>query len=272
MKRLLITSFTFVLGFVANARSLDNHHHNSDGILIVEGTYQQKNIYVLNPVLPGGVGFCTYEVRVNGKLTTDEWNSSAFEVCLDNLGLQQGDAVFIEIKYKNGCSPKVINPKVVLPRPTFHTESIHLNKDGHLKWTSSNESGALPFIIQIYKWNKWINITEVQGIGTPGVHEYSYTLDLVSGDNKVRVVQKGNDQAIKASPSARVYSAKQRVNWTYNKRKEAVAFSDETAYELYDKYGQIKKRGFGRNMKVENLKKGTYYMNYDAVTEKFNKK
>ena len=50
--------------------------------LVVKGTYQGENIYVKNPFAPSGVGFCAYEVTVNGTITTDEINSSAFEIDL----------------------------------------------------------------------------------------------------------------------------------------------------------------------------------------------
>lgn len=57
------------------------------GVVILEGQYQQKNIYVSNSIASAGVGFCTYEVRVNGNVTTDELNSSAFEIDLTMHGL-----------------------------------------------------------------------------------------------------------------------------------------------------------------------------------------
>jgi len=42
------------------------------GVLIVEGKYQQKNLYIQNGFSSNGVGFCAYEVKVNGQVTTDE--------------------------------------------------------------------------------------------------------------------------------------------------------------------------------------------------------
>ena len=50
------------------------------GVLIVEGKYQQKNLYIQNGFSSNGVGFCAYEVKVNGQVTADEVNSSAFEI------------------------------------------------------------------------------------------------------------------------------------------------------------------------------------------------
>ena len=40
------------------------------GVIILEGNYQGKNLYVQNPFGSGGVGFCVTEVLVNGNITT----------------------------------------------------------------------------------------------------------------------------------------------------------------------------------------------------------
>ena len=37
------------------------------GVIILEGNYQGKNLYIQNPFGSGGVGFCVTEVKVNGK-------------------------------------------------------------------------------------------------------------------------------------------------------------------------------------------------------------
>ena len=52
------------------------------GTIVLEGKYQQKNLYVINGIAPEGVGFCVFEVTVNGDVTSDEINSSAFEIDL----------------------------------------------------------------------------------------------------------------------------------------------------------------------------------------------
>ena len=36
------------------------------GVLVVEGKYQQKNLYVQNGFSSSGVGFCAFQVKVNG--------------------------------------------------------------------------------------------------------------------------------------------------------------------------------------------------------------
>ena len=39
------------------------------GVIILEGNYQGKNLYVQNPFSSIGVGFCVSEVLINGNIT-----------------------------------------------------------------------------------------------------------------------------------------------------------------------------------------------------------
>ena len=59
------------------------------GELVLTGIYQGSNLYVMNPFAPVGEGFCVTEVQVNGAATSDEINSSAFEVDLGALSLDR---------------------------------------------------------------------------------------------------------------------------------------------------------------------------------------
>ena len=97
------------------------------GTLILEGKYQGKDLYVVNSVSASGVGYCVFEVLVNGQVSSDEWNSPAFEIDLDIYGFQLGDDLVITIKYKEGCLPKVINPGVLEPQPTYQVLNISIS-------------------------------------------------------------------------------------------------------------------------------------------------
>ena len=135
------------------------------GKIVLDGVYQNKNIYVINSVAVSGAGFCTYEVAVNGDISTDEINSNAFEIDLSIYDLELGEDVYIEIMFKDGCAPKVLNPGVLKPQPSFETQSISIDRSGLLEWETTNESAVLPFVVQQFKWNKWVQVGEVQGKG-----------------------------------------------------------------------------------------------------------
>jgi len=109
------------------------------GVIVVEGEYQLKNVFVLNGGSPSGVGFCVYEVTVNGDITSDEINSDAFEIDLSVFGLELGDPVEVRISHKDGCEPKVLNPEALEPTPTFEAKVLTVSAEGILNWTTVNE-------------------------------------------------------------------------------------------------------------------------------------
>lgn len=242
------------------------------GEIVIEGIFQGKNIYVMNPFASSGVGFCVFEVTVNGKVSTDEINSSAFEIDLSVYQFNIGDKVTIVIKHKDNCVPKVLNPEVLKPKSTFNVTSIEVTKDGYLKWTTTNESGKLPFIVEQYRWNKWIKVDEVEGKGTPGTNSYSVKVYPHSGNNKFRVKQVDYTKKPRMSQDVLFKSLQPPVTITNKKFETEITFSAETMYEIYDYYGNRILKGIGNRVDISGLKKGDYFINYDNTMDQFKKK
>ena len=264
-KNMKNTFFTIVFAlFIAT--------HLNAGVIVLDGHYQGKNLYIQNPFAGSGVGFCTFEVTINGDVTTDEINSSAFEIDFSNFKLKVGDPLTVKIKHKDDCKPRVLNPEVLKPKSTFETVSIKLGNDGKVDWTSKNESGKLTYIVEQYRWNKWVKVGEVEGIGSAQENSYSFKITPHSGENKVRVKQVDYSGKPRYSKSATSLSSTSVVTFEPIKVKESITFSGETLYEVYDQFGNIVKRGFGANLDATTLKKGSYYLSYDNKTETFSKK
>lgn len=169
------------------------------GTIILEGKYQDKNLYVQNGYAGNGVGFCTYEVTINGQTSTDEVNSSAFEIDFSAFQIKPGTPVVVEIKHKDDCSPKVLNPEALKARATFEVTSIDVDKSGLLSWSTKNEMGSLPYVVEQFRWNKWIPIGEVKGEGDMDNNTYSFQTIPHSGENKFRVKQIGYGGVTKTS-------------------------------------------------------------------------
>jgi hypothetical protein len=232
-------------------------------VLLVEGRYQNKNLYIQNGMGSSGVGFCAYEVKVNGQVTTDEVNSTAFEIDLSPFKLTMGEVVVVEILHKEDCKPKVLNPDALKPQPTFDISSITIDKEGLLKWNTKNESGPLPYVVEQYKWNKWVYVGTVEGIGNASPHEYVFKVTPHSGENKFRVKQIGFNGASKNSNPVVFNSLMETPSFQVN--SNAISFSSDTGYEVYDYFGNVVKKGFGNNCDVSNLNKGKYFLCYDNI-------
>lgn len=261
MKNLIFVFFLILSSFKINA-----------GVLIVEGKFQNKNIYIQNSFGGNGVGFCATEIKVNGKITTDEVNSSAFEIDLAAMNIKPGQKVIIEISHKSDCMPVVLNPEVLKPRPTFEVVSMNINSTGVLKWTAKNESGSLPYVIEQFKWNKWVYVGEVQGVGSPENHDYSFQVSTHSGENKFRIKQVGLGSTPKLSSAVILNSNIDKPTFMITKDNKAIQYTNETAFEIYDAFGSIVKKGFGKEINIENLAKGKYYLCYDNQVTEFDKK
>ncbi len=211
----------FILSLIAILCSIGSL---SAGTIVLEGNYMGKNIFVKNPYGGSGVGFCVFEVTINGKLSPDEVNQSAFEIDFNNHDLKLGDKVLINIKHKDDCKPEVLNAEVLRPKSTFKTEKISFGKDGVLNWNTSNETGKLDYIVEQFRWNKWVKVGEVTGKGTPGNHSYSFKITPHSGENKARVKQVDVSGKPRYSKPANYTSTAPAVTIDCDKCKDKISF------------------------------------------------
>lgn len=233
------------------------------GVIVLEGQYQGKNLFIQNPFSEAGVGFCVFEVTVNDQIATDEINSSAFEVDLGNYGLKVGDPIVVKVKHKDGCTPLILNPEVLKPKSTFDIVKQSIGSDGTYTWTTTNETGELPFIVEQKRWNKWVKAGEVMGVGKPGEHTYEFKITPHSGENTFRVKQVDLSKRARYSETVSYASSTAPITWGPPKPKEEIVFSGNTLFEIYDQYGNIVKRGYADRVEVASLKKDLYYLNYD---------
>lgn len=241
----------------------------------LEGIFQGENLFVMNPFAATGVGFCIYEVTVNGQITTDEINSSAFEIDLSVFQLKEGDPVTVVIKHKDGCNPKVLNPDVLKPRSTFNIVSIKLNKTGILKWTTTGEKGSLPFIVEQFKWKKWTRVAKIKGKGTPSTNTYTCNVNLHSGTNKFRVKQIDYSKRPRYSPDVTYRNLAPPVKFTPGDGQKVgsqLIFSRNTAYEVYDYFGKLRMKGAAKVVDIRKLPTGQYFLNYDNASVTFEKR
>jgi hypothetical protein len=240
------------------------------GEIEINGTYQGENLYVQNPYAESGVGFCVFQVMVNGRTTTDEINSNSFEIDLSVFQFAIGEPVHIVVKYKEGCEPAVINPEVVAPRASFRTIDIALKND-NLIWKTNNEAGALPYVVEQYRWNKWVQVGEVAGKGVPGTHQYSLPVRLHSGENRFRVRQTDHKNKRQLSPEVILEKSKPKISLASMKVEDRLVFSEPTLYEIYDIYGRIVFKGYDDSVNVKGLERGEYYLNFDNQMSVFTK-
>ena len=242
------------------------------GEIVLKGVYQGKNLFVMNPFSPSG-GFCVTEVKVNDHKLHDDINSSAFEIDLSTHQLNPGDKLTIVIKHKDGCMPRVLNENVIKPSSTFEVKSLKFDlKTSTINMETIKESGSLPYIIEQYRWNKWIRIGTIDGLGGYESNTYSVPVTMHSGVNKFRFRQRDFTNEDRFSREIAVRSPVRPVTYEPKKPTTTITFSAETEYEIFNSVGTRVLHGKGTTIDISGLPKGDYFLNYDAFTESLKKR
>ena len=236
------------------------------------GLYQGENLLVINEPGPDGVGFCCYEVRVNGLLTADAVNSHAFEVDLVAQGLPLGKGVSVSLQHRSGCRPRVLNPEVIQPSAGFQLISFDAAPSGEIQWVTADEHGRMPFVVQQYKWGKWVDVVRLDGRGGPQEQRYSASVEPVRGENLLRLTHLAPDGTLEVKGEARFEGDVPEVTMTYDARSETLTFSRHTQYELVDEFGTVVLSGVGTQATLRYLARGEYFANFGAGTELLKKR
>ncbi|MFN0033108.1 MAG: hypothetical protein ACKVOR_13190 [Flavobacteriales bacterium] len=231
-------------------------------VVVISGVYQGKDLYVKNPLTASGVGYCVFEVLVNGGVTSDELNQPAFAVDLAAWGLKVNDPVEVVLRCKEKCDVKIINPEVIYPNSTFEVVSMTVTPQGLLTWSTKGESSAIPYVIEQFRWNRWVKVGELNGQGKSEKCDYSFQATLHSGTNTFRVYQIDH-KGQRTSQEVKVESATPAVNIKSTKISNSIDFSAETDYEIYSEYGALVKTGRGISVDCSKFFKGKYYVSFD---------
>jgi hypothetical protein len=232
--------------------------------LKVKGVYQGRNLFVQNSLVDEKTGdFCITKVIVNGEEIPDEVRSSAFVISFDRMDIELGEDITILFTHKENCAPLIINPEVLKPLSTYKLLA-HRVEDGFLVFETTQEASRLMFYVEEFRWNRWLQIAEVQGIGGPDDNDYRVKIYPCDGVNKYRIKQIDHLDRISYSDTLQLAFEVDRVKFLNKKRiKDSIEFSGETLYELYNEYGERVKFGGDASIDISDLMPGKYYLSYD---------
>ena len=138
-----------------------------------------------------------------------------------------------------------------------------------LHFKTKGEAYKYTYIIEQFRWNKWVKIGEVEGKGIYEGAEYSFQVTPHSGENQVRVkYYSWNNQPYYIKP-VKFISNVPDVSTDGKCKDSKIGFTLETMYEVYDNYNNIVKKGFGIEVDITGLPAGIYYLNYDNKSMEF---
>ena len=265
MRKLFFALFTLVVSQVLASAPAE---------FVIEGKYYGENLYIKNVYSESTKTYAITEVTVNGKKIPAAVNAHAFEVSFADMGIQEGDAVTVKVKYNGEKKPFVINPEVLKPKGgCLFAAQPKVDKSRAIQWTTKNENHPLPFIIEQNKWNRWVKVGEVMGTGKPGENKYSFTPIYTTGMNvfRIRQISPRGDEYVSAE--VKFKSTAPEITANVDKSGNTINLSAESNYELYNQAGDLLSSGKGLVVDISKLEKNKiYWLSYDIKTIQFVKK
>lgn len=253
----IILAFTFATSLV------------SAGVLTLQGVYQGKNLYVQNPFTGNMKDFCTNEVFVNDKLVLNSVQSSAFEIDLSFLSMN--DPVTIKIAHKDDCKPKILNPQVIKATSSFTFQALNIDSE-LVSWVTKGEKPKGRFFLEQFKNNAWTTVREMSGKENPIINNYAEKGSHHSGLNKYRIKYLQNDGQVFYSQVAEFMSDLKPIEMYPKRVTDKIYLSREADYEILDQYGNVISKGTKKEIDLLKASTGVYYLNVDNQTIKFFKK
>ncbi|MFN6943832.1 MAG: hypothetical protein ACK4ND_02720 [Cytophagaceae bacterium] len=239
------------------------------GIFTLTGVYQGKNLYVQNPFTGNMKDFCTNEVYINDERIMSNVQSSAYEIDLSKLGMN--DPVTIKITHKDDCKPKILNPQVVRATSAFQFQSFNIDKD-NIIWATKGEKPKGRFFVEQFKNNSWGTVKEITGKSNMVINNYDVQSFHHSGLNKYRIKYLESDGQVFYSQVIEFESDLKPIEMYPKRVTDKIYLSREAEYEILNQYGDVISKGTKKEIDISSAAQGVYYLNVDNQTIKFFKK
>ncbi len=257
---IVVAIFLLIPAFAQNAEVAE---------MTIFGIYHGKNITIQNPII-GNKVYCTNEVYLNNKKVMSNIASSLYEVNLSMLKI--GDSVTVVISHKAGCQPKVLNPQVLRPSPTFQYISVSVDKD-FVKWSTQGERSSDIYFLEQFSNHNWLILQKFNALG---ISVYSVPVRHSVGTNRYRIRYVEKDGRIFYSKEVefKVTPATVLEPVTFYPRNvtDKIYLSRPVPYQVIAQNGTVLKRGNAAEILLTDLKTGVYYLAVDNKKEKFFKK
>lgn len=236
--------------------------------LVLTGIYNGKNLYVQNPLSSNMKDYCTREVWVNDQQVFVNPRSSAFTVNLSHL--DEGAPVSVRIFYNSDCAPKIINPQVIRTRNNFRFLAFQADSS-KLEWMTGGELAKGKFFVERWDSNRWQPLSSLEAEGGEN-SRYQLEVEHFSGLNKYRVKYLQGDGEVFYSRVQQYEATTEPVTFAPTRVSDKIFLSRETEYVVSDPKGNQLLKGYGKEISLQHLNSGLYYLSIDNRIEKFYKK
>jgi hypothetical protein len=152
----------------------------------------------------------------------------------------------------------------------FFADSIKTDS-AKVTWKVMHSLSIDSFVVEHYRWQKWVKVGSLKT--DPNQDVYCFNMAWHFGENQVRIVfyssGKTKNSAIAKYVNAKELDGPDMVLWA---REDNLRLPAPYNYEIYDKYGNIVKKGYGDSIYIKDLVPDVYYLNYGNRTTEFIRK
>lgn len=153
-----------------------------------------------------------------------------------------------------------------------------------LFWYTHKEIPNTYFVIEHYRFNKWVKHSKYTGKVLPstnnhgalikGKYLYKQKVPPHSGENRWRVLLMNDSnvclgiskELIGTDSKGALIPFVPKVEYSISKKTKEIIFSAETYFELFDASGKLIEEGYGKTILYAGNDPGTYTLNYDNTT------
>ena len=237
------------------------------GELVLKGKYNGKNVFVRNPYNAETEEFCTINVYVNDRLILEGPQLSAFQIDLSYLN--QGALVVVRIEYRDDCQPVVMNPTVLSFNAGFQFLSSHSDNNS-INWTTIGElPGGEYQLEQLFKKGGWKTIKSFEAKGAMNINQYSIEPNHFPGENHYRVGYKDSNGNQYYSVEIMYTSTDDPITFSPEIVTTSISLSKATQYAILDMNDNEIRKGSGKEIELQDLRPGEYYLFIENRKERF---
>ncbi|MDR2836727.1 MAG: hypothetical protein LBV69_11170 [Bacteroidales bacterium] len=248
---LISLSFFIVVSTMIKAQSVD-----------IKFVYQARNVFINNPMLDDvGKIYCINKIFINEKEYICDKYTSVIGIYLENLNIEVGEMVEIQIFNKEECTPTIVNPEIFENFCLFEIISKDL-KNNVLSFSTRFETVASPFYIQEYRFDNWRNIDTIQGVGGAGNHNYKISVTPFLGINNYRIYQI-DFYGQKTYSEVLSFSNVKRPNSIVSKNNNQIVLKEDATYSIVDNLGNELQNGTQKTIDISNLSDGNYFLCFE---------
>jgi hypothetical protein len=239
------------------------------GEILLTGVYQGKDLYINNPHSGRDNQFCIRNIYLNEEIVITAPESSVCRIILSHLKI--GEPVNIRIEYRNDCLPVFVNPQVVRTKDPLSFGEIKIDNSG-IEWKMPAINGRTLFFIEKRAASQWIILNSLEALPMAGNTGYRIPLTHDDGMNQYRIKAVSDQGKAFFSPIVRYESNDENISFYPKRVSGKITLMEENDFQILDVKGNTLLRGRDREISVEGLNPGIYYLVIGDRVEKFLKK